>query len=148
MKTSYTTAASIFTIGKLGSTDTETNEAYLKALADAIALARKGEATDIVHKSDKDYANKVMEKKLNLFKEGALMSITLTKSPKGSQHQLRGWIVGPNLLFWEDGSHVDEYDNRAIFEVSGDFAQLKELAEKHLTQKMRRFEDDKYVIWI
>lgn len=142
-------ATSIFTIGTLqhcDCSDKEQLETFFKTLASAVALARDGKAADIVHKSDRDYVNKVMEKKLTLFKEGAQMSITLTK--KRYTGQLRGWIVGPHLLFNEDGTHVDEYDNRAVFGASGNSTQLLELAEKCLTQKMRRFEDDKFVIWI
>jgi hypothetical protein len=147
--TTVSAASGIFTIDPLRSgSSTEQTETFFKALADAVALAREGKAADSVRKPDGGYPNKeVMEKKLNLFKKGALMSITLTKC-RHTEQQLRGWIVGPNLLFWENGVHVDEYDNRAVFDATGDPAELLELAEKHLTQEMRRFEDDKFVIWI
>jgi hypothetical protein len=113
------------------------------ALARAIELARKGEAAGIVHKSDYQHINDDMTRKLSLLKDGALMAITLTKGG-----QLRGWVGGPHLYFWEDGRHVDGYGSNAIFDITGDFAQVMELAEKYLTGKMRRFEDDKYVVWI
>ncbi len=123
----------------------EIPENFFIALASAIELARKGEVYDIVHKSDQEkYINQTMTRKLSLFREGALMSVTLTKKTG----QLRGWIVGPRLSFWKDGTHVDGYGSNGIFEVHGDIARLKELTEKHLTQGMRRFEDDMFIVWI
>lgn len=123
----------------------EISDNFFIALVNAIELARKGGAADIVHKSvDYEHLNRSMEKKLRLFKEGALMSITLTKKTG----QLRGWIGGPRLYFWNDGTHVDEYGANGIFEVTGNFDRLEALAKKHLTREMRRFEDDKFVIWV
>lgn len=135
------TAASMFTIGKLQEySSVEQVDAFFKALADSIKLAREGKADNLVHNNDWP-----TPEKLNLFKEGALMAITLTKRQSG---QLRGWIAGPNLLFSKDGSHVDGYGNRGIFDAGGLHDHLLEIAEKHLTRNMRRFEDDKFILWI
>ncbi len=135
------TAASMFKIEKLQQySSVEQVDAFFKALADSIKLAREGKADDLVHNNDWP-----TPEKLSLFKGGALMAITLTRRGSG---QLRGWIAGPNLLFWKDGSHVDEYGNRGIFDAEGLHDHLLEIAEKHLTHNMRRFEDNQFIVWI
>lgn len=111
---------------------------FFRSLARAIELARNGE---VYYRSNISSSN---EKKVALLVNGGLLIITLTKKTG----QLRGWIDGCRIQFNEDGTHVDGYDAKGIFDVVGDYAQVKELAETYLTGKMRRFEDDKYVVWV
>ncbi len=143
--TSYFSGASMFTTTPRLQCDADV---FLSALADAIARARKGEAENIVHRGEHGYETQMMDEKLKLFRDGALMAITLTKTKGPLNQQLRGWIGGPSLLFLKEGSHVDGYGSRGVFEASGDLAFLLEMTEKHLAKRMRRFEDELYVVWI
>lgn len=144
-----TASSNIFACGHITHCiDVEQTEGFFKALANSILLAREGKASDLVHKSKIDYVQEGIEGKLQLFHNGALMAITLTK--QSNNCQLRGWISGSNLLFlfWNGGLHVDGYSNSGVFEATGNYDQLIELVDKYLAQKMRQFEDDKFVIWI
>jgi hypothetical protein len=129
------------------------NEDLFQALAQAIKSAEGSELVEVpIYKeswTQEEFHKRTLAVKFNLLALKGNFTITLTKKGRGVNPnivQLRGWVRNPS--FWEQGGHVDEYDNGAIFEAWGPFEIMKSLTHKFLAQGRRCFEDEHYVVWL
>ena len=116
-------------------TITQTLEQKFIEFAAALKLARTGDGSKLPIDAGKDEKSSILA--LN-----GLVVYTLTKKGNLFQRnliwcQFRVWVRNPRLN--KNGNHADGYDHGCIFNVIGPFEELKNLAEKHLTeQKMKR----------
>lgn len=125
-------------------------EALFTTLAKTIEEARERPVVEVpAGGTAGDIFKRQRVEKMNLLALGANVTITLTKGHSfntGCFSQLRVWVRNP--FFWKDGTHVDNYGDRGIFEAYGQFEKMQALTQQFLAQHLRRFEDDLYVVWL
>lgn len=127
----------------------KTLETQFAEFAEALKAARKGDGSLLSLEGttgEKDRAEKLALLKLDGF---VVYTLTKTGNEFQNQHtwcQFRVWVRKGWLR--KTGRHVDEHDHGCIFNVLGNFDELKSLAERYLTDNLYALEDRLYLVWL